>query len=123
MTRIIRDVVNVATLPNLLNETGHTMQRFTGEQVMYQLATTPKGSSFEPHQHHNEQLVFVLEGRIKLDIYDQGDTPRTVELGPGDMVHIPPNVPHGGETLEDARALDAFSPPRTGMMGESENDA
>ncbi|MEM7211979.1 MAG: cupin domain-containing protein, partial [Pseudomonadota bacterium] len=68
-----------------------------------------------------EQLVFVLEGRIRLNIFDQPDGgSRSVEMGVGDMIVLPPNVPHSGETLEDARVLDAFNPPRTTVLGEPE---
>ena len=88
---------------------------------MLQEARTPKGNRFAPHQHHNEQLVLILEGRLRLDIFDQPDGgSRSVELGVGDMILLPPNVPHGGETLEDARILDAFNPPRTTVLGEPE---
>ncbi len=114
-------VTNIDSLPNLLNEPGASMRRFWGTGVMLQEARTPKGNSFEPHQHHNEQLVLVLEGRIRLDIFDQpGGGSRSVELGEGDMIVLPPNVPHGGETLEDCRVLDAFTPPRTTVLGEPE---
>lgn len=121
MTEILDDAVNWADLPDLLGQPGHTMRRFTGADVMLQVATMPKGGSFTPHSHANEQLVMMLEGRLRLDIFDtRTDAPRSVVLGPGDLVRLAPNVPHGGEALEDARILDAFSPPRTTILGEEE---
>lgn len=84
---------------------------------MIQVATMPKGTSFEPHAHANEQIVLMLEGRLRLDV---GTPPEAVELGPDDLLVIPPNVPHGGEALTDCRVLDAFSPPRTTVLGEEE---
>lgn len=117
MTDVVK--TRLADLPNLLDKPGCTMRRFGGEQVMLQEARTPKGDSFAPHSHHNEQLVLILEGRLRLDVGHPGAV-TSYELGPGDCMVIPPNVPHGGETLEDCRILDAFSPPRTTVLGEEE---
>ncbi|MEM7742652.1 MAG: cupin domain-containing protein [Pseudomonadota bacterium] len=104
-------------LPNLVDTPGHVMRRFGGAQVMMQEAIMPAGLTFETHAHHNEQLVLVLEGRVRLFV---GEDARPVELGPGDMLLVPPNLPHGGEALEDCRLIDAFSPPRTTVLGEEE---
>ena len=106
-------------LPNIAPAPGATMRRFGGERVMLQEATMPAGTTFEPHAHHNEQLVLVLEGRVRLDIGEPG-AQRSVELGPGDLLRLPPHLPHGGEALEDCRLIDAFSPPRTTVLGEPE---
>lgn len=111
--------MRLADLPNLVDKPGCTMHRFGGEQAMLQVATMPAGDSFEPHAHHNEQLVLVLEGRIRLDVGPPGAV-TSHELGAGDCLVIPPHVPHGGETLEDCRLIDAFSPPRTTVLGEEE---
>ncbi|MEM9062517.1 MAG: cupin domain-containing protein [Pseudomonadota bacterium] len=111
LTASLSDLENVHPLP------GCTMRRFSGERVMLQEATMPKGAVFAPHSHHNEQLVIVLEGRVRLDV---GDEATPVELGPGDLLRLPPHVPHGGEALEDCRLIDAFSPPRTTVLGEEE---
>ena len=108
---------NLADLPNVHPLDGCTMQRLGGEQAMIQVATMPKGAKFEPHAHMNEQIVLMLEGTLRLDV---GDPAQPVELGPDDMLVIPPNVPHGGEALTDCRVLDAFSPPRTTVLGEEE---
>ncbi len=119
MTDIRSLVSRLDDLPNLLDKPDHTMRRFSGDKVMLQVATSPKGSSFPPHAHPNEQLVLVLEGRLRLDVGHPGAV-TSVELGPGDLMRVPPNLPHGGETLEDCKVLDAFSPPRTAVLGEKE---
>ena len=64
-------------------------------------------------------MVLVLEGRIRLTIGEAGGE-EVHELSAGEMLVIPPNMPHSGETLEDCRLLDAFSPPRTTVLGEEE---
>lgn len=119
MTDLTGLTASLANLPNIHPTPGCTMRRFGGEHVMLQEATMPRGATFAPHVHHNEQLVIVLSGRLRLDVGEDG-TP--VELGPGDMMRLPPHTPHGGEALEDCRILDAFSPPRTTVLDDTEQD-
>lgn len=84
---------------------------------MMQEAVMPAGTTFDAHAHHNEQMVLVLSGRVRLFV---GQDAEPVELGPGDMMRLPPHMVHGGEALEDCRLIDAFSPPRTTVLGEEE---
>ena len=75
---------------------------------MYQMmAQLEAGSRMPEHQHPQEQLVHIIEGRMKLIV--QG-TPH--ELATGDSFYLPSHVPHGVETIEQTRVLDTFSPPR-----------
>lgn len=118
MTDLTGYVTRLDDLPNLVDETpGHTLRRFGGDQVMLQEAVMPQGTRFETHSHHNEQVVIVLSGRVQLYV---GTDAEPVALGPGEMMLLPPNMPHGGEALEDCRLIDAFSPPRTTVLGEEE---
>jgi quercetin dioxygenase-like cupin family protein len=59
------------------------------------------------HSHHNEQVSIMEKGRVKFVI---GGVERV--LGPGEMAHMPPNVPHWVEVLEDAVIVDVFAPCR-----------
>jgi len=114
----------LADLPDLNPEPDSVVRRFSGEGVMLQDAQMRKGTSFAPHSHHNEQLVLILEGRLRLDIADpESGAVQSVVLETGDFMRLPPNLPHGGEALEDCRVLDAFSPPRTTFMGEPEPES
>lgn len=72
---------------------------------------------FEPravapvHQHREEQIGTVLEGTLEFELAGEKRTLRT-----GDVYVIPPDVPHGAATGEEACiTLDAFSPPREGL--------
>ena len=35
-----------------------------------------------------------------------------VDVAAGELLHIPPHVPHSAEALEDTLDVDIFSPPR-----------
>ena len=109
--------VHLDDLPNVHPLAGCTMRRVGGDQAMIQVATMPEGAEFAPHSHANEQIVLMLEGTLKLDV---GEPAEPVELSEGDMLVIPPHVPHGGRALTDCKVLDAFSPPRTTVLGEEE---
>jgi quercetin dioxygenase-like cupin family protein len=52
----------------------------------------------------------VAEGLMRMKLGENGE--QVVDLGPGDVVRIPPNVPHEAEALEDTLDIDVFSPPR-----------
>ena len=79
----------------------------SGERMYQMVAELQAGSRMPAHQHPQEQVVFILEGRMRLIV---NGTPH--ELTPGDSFYLAANVPHGVETIEDTRVLDTFSPPR-----------
>ena len=66
-----------------------------------------KGCLVPVHRHANEQICFVQKGRLRfmLDNKEQ-----IVEAG--QILRIPPNLPHSAEALEDSVAMDVFSPRR-----------
>jgi quercetin dioxygenase-like cupin family protein len=66
-----------------------------------------KGAVVPAHAHANEQVTLLERGRVRFTV---GGEP--IVLEPGDIMHTPPEVPHGVEALEDSLALDLFSPPR-----------
>jgi quercetin dioxygenase-like cupin family protein len=65
------------------------------------------GASFPEHQHPHEQVVNVLEG--ELEIVVGGATHR---MTAGQVLVIPPDVPHSGRAVTDCRVLDVFAPTR-----------
>jgi quercetin dioxygenase-like cupin family protein len=80
----------------------------TSGKTMYQmLARLEAGSKMPEHRHPQEQIVHILEGRMRLIV---DGTPH--ELVTGDSFYLASNVPHGVETIEETRVLDTFSPPR-----------
>jgi unsaturated pyranuronate lyase len=70
------------------------------------------------HAHENEQFVHVIRGRIRFGIGDDaGPDHRQVVLQGGEVLHLPANVPHSAEALEETLVIDIFSPPseKTGI--------
>ena len=87
---------------------GIRRQTAASGKTMYQMtARLDAGSKMPEHQHPQEQIVHILEGRMKLIVNGT-----LHELTAGDSFYLASNVPHGVETIEDTRVLDTFSPPR-----------
>jgi quercetin dioxygenase-like cupin family protein len=66
-----------------------------------------KGSTLPRHSHMHEQTGYLISGSIRLTI---GDMEHRVD--PGDSWCIPENMEHCAEIVEDALAIEVFSPVR-----------
>lgn len=82
----------------------------TGDRVMLAHVYLDKGSVVPKHSHHNEQITYILEGALHFWIGENGE--EEVDVRAGEVLHIPSNVPHKAEALEDTLDVDVFSPPR-----------
>jgi quercetin dioxygenase-like cupin family protein len=79
-------------------------------QLEVVLGTVKKGGGALKHSHPGiEQVCYVLEGRARVEI---GDEP-VGELGPGDAVFFPADVPHVFTTVseEPVKVLVIYAPP------------
>ncbi len=66
-----------------------------------------RGSQVREHSHVHEQVSIVLSGRLRFRVGGE-----EYMVGPGDIVHIPPNTPHSVHALEDSVVIDVYSPVR-----------
>lgn len=82
----------------------------TGDRVMLAHVYLKKGFVVPKHRHDNEQVTYVLDGALKFWIGDDGGQELVVSTG--EVLHIPSNVYHKAEALEDTIDVDVFSPPR-----------
>jgi quercetin dioxygenase-like cupin family protein len=82
-----------------------------GRDVMLARVLLKKGCIVPEHSHPNEQLTFILEGALKFWIDG-----RVIVVGAGEVLTIPPNMPHKAEALEDTVDYDIFHPPRADWM-------
>jgi quercetin dioxygenase-like cupin family protein len=87
---------------------GIKRQTVSSGKSMYQMrATLEAGSSMPAHQHPQEQVVYIVSGRMKLIVDGTAH-----ELTTGDSFYIGSHVSHGVETIEQTEVLDTFCPPR-----------
>jgi quercetin dioxygenase-like cupin family protein len=82
-------------------------QFLVGTDTMLARVLLKKGAHVPLHSHHNEQITYVLEGALKFAI--EG---KEIVVHAGEVLCIPPDVPHEAFALEDTVDLDIFNPPR-----------
>ena len=78
-----------------------------GERTLMTEFVLRRGSVLPAHAHPHEQTGYLVEGRILLSIGTE-----QFDMQPGDSWCIPSGVEHGGEVMEDAVAVEVFSPVR-----------
>ncbi|HEV2494158.1 MAG TPA: cupin domain-containing protein [Terriglobia bacterium] len=82
-------------------------QLIVGEQVMLARIVLRQGCIVPLHQHPNEQISYILEGALKFWV--EG---KEIVVHAGEMLCIPPDMPHKAEAVVDTVDLDIFYPPR-----------
>jgi len=85
-------------------------RRVHGDRMTVARILLRKGFKIDPHAHDEEQIAVVLSGKIRFLVGEPSDQ-REVVVGADELLHLPPNVPHGAEALEETIVLDLFSPP------------
>jgi len=83
----------------------------SGEKITVAQIFLAKDGVVPLHHHENEQISSVVKGAMRFEIEGQ-----EIVLRAGDVLSIPPNVPHRVVALEDSQALDVFSPVRTDWL-------
>jgi len=78
-----------------------------GQRLMVVQVTLEKGVVVPVHRHPHEQITYVIEGQLAMEVGGQ-----TRVLGPGDSLLLPGDVEHGATVIERALVIDTFSPPR-----------
>ncbi len=102
--------VSWESLPKEELKAGLSRRLVTGEKGMLAHVYLDKGVTVPKHSHENEQFSYVLEGALLFRIGD--DESEEVVVRAGEVLHIPSNVPHSAEAMEDTLDLDVFVPPR-----------
>ena len=90
----------------------------TGQQMMLAHVYLKKGAVVPKHQHHNEQLTYILEGALRFWIGDDGA--EVIDVRAGEVLQIPSNVWHKAEALEDTLDVDIFNPPREDWLNKTD---
>src|SRR6516225_2752235 len=83
----------------------------SGDQGMLVWWSIGAGVHVEPHTHENEQIVWMLKGKMEFRL---GSEQRV--CGPGDVVVIPGGAEHEGWFREDTEVIDFFAPPRADFL-------
>ncbi len=82
----------------------------SAERMMITHVYLKKGCVVPKHRHQNEQITYVLDGALRFRLGEEGG--QVVEVRAGEVLCIPPDLPHSAEALEDTLDVDIFDPPR-----------
>ena len=91
-------------------------QLIVGQDVMLARLLLRKGCIVPLHSHTNEQLSMIFSGALQFWI----DGKEIVVRG-GEVLTIPPNMPHKAEALEDTTGIDVFHPPRADWINKTDS--
>lgn len=86
------------------------------DKIMLARVLMKKGAHVPLHHHHNEQVTYILEGALKFAIDG-----KEIVVNAGEVLTIPPNMPHSAEALVDTVDLDIFNPPRADWMNKTDD--
>jgi len=78
-----------------------------GERTLMTEFLLSRGTTLPLHSHPYEQTGYLVAGQLRLTIGE-----REHDVAPGDSWCIPHNIEHGAQCLEDAVAIEVFSPVR-----------
>ena len=84
-----------------------TRQYIVGSNVMLARMVLKKGALVPRHHPIHDQISHVVEGALSFRLEGNEVTVRA-----GEILCIPPHLPHEVVALEDSVALDIFNPPR-----------
>jgi quercetin dioxygenase-like cupin family protein len=90
----------------------------SGDSMMIAHIYLAKGAIVPKHEHVNEQITYVIEGRMRFALGE--DASQHVEVGAGEVLHIPAHLPHSAEALEDTLDVDVFHPVRQDWLDGSD---
>jgi len=87
----------------------------TGTNEMIAQVRLRQGTVVPEHSHVSEQITYILEGALQFWIDNQ-----TLMVRAGEVLVIPPNVPHKAMALEDTLDVDLFSPIRQDWLDRTD---
>jgi quercetin dioxygenase-like cupin family protein len=90
-------------------------QFVVGKEIMVSRLEFKKGAIVPMHSHYNEQVTCILEGALKFWIDG-----KEIIVNAGEVLTIPPHMPHKAEAVTDTIDLDVFCPPRQDWINKTD---
>ena len=90
-------------------------QMVVGQEIMLARVLMKKGCIIPLHSHHNEQITYILEGALKFWVDG-----KEIVVNAGEVLTIPPHMPHKAEAMVDTVDLDVFNPPRADWINKTD---
>ena len=100
-------MIKLDTLPQKEIKEGFKARFVHTENLTLGYWDVEEGAVLPMHSHLHEQITQVLEGEFELTV---GEQTQVYKLG--QIVVIPPHIPHGGKALTECKLFDIFCPVR-----------
>lgn len=94
---------------------GASLRPFAGQHLMVAWVEAREGVVVPPHRHEHEQMVVMLQGRLRMRMGEDW-----FEVGPKEVLFIPSNTEHEAVVVQDATYLDVFHPVRLDLLPPTE---
>jgi quercetin dioxygenase-like cupin family protein len=91
-------------------------QMIVGQDIMVARVLMKKGCIVPEHSHPNEQVTYILEGALRFWIDG-----KQIVVNAGEVLTIPPHMPHKAEALAETVDLDVFTPPRADWLNRTDD--
>lgn len=82
----------------------------TGDHMTVARIYLADGFLVPMHSHVHEQITQIISGRMRFTFGEE--RAEVAEYGPGDVIVIPPNLPHEALSIGDVEEMDMWSPRR-----------
>ena len=105
------DQHNWATIPQEEMNAKTVRQVVHTERMTIARILLRAGAVVGMHHHENEQVTMMESGALRF-VFGGSEAGKEIIVRAGDVLQIPPNVPHMVEALEDSVATDLFAPRR-----------
>lgn len=104
-----------------LERVNERMQRriVTGEKMTIAQIFMKDGFVVPQHSHVNEQITQVISGKMRFRFGIDGQTVR--EIGPGELIVIPANLPHEALMIGDVVEIDMWAPRREDWLNKTDD--
>lgn len=89
-----------------------------GEKLMIARIKFKDGFKVPLHSHVHEQVTQVISGKMRFWFGENKD--EIMDLGPGDVIVIPSNLPHEALMIGDVEEVDTWAPPRQDWLDKSD---
>ncbi|SIQ65236.1 cupin domain-containing protein [Maribacter ulvicola] len=90
---------------------------FHGQKGQMTIFNLEKGAHIPWHQHPNEQITYIMSGKVKIKTIIDGKEEFVIVSG-GEVIVFPENVPHEFWALEKTVDLDVHVPVRQDWLSK-----
>jgi quercetin dioxygenase-like cupin family protein len=111
--------LNWQTVPVEVVNPSMSRQIVLGEKLMIARMQFKDGFRVPLHFHVHEQVTQVISGKMRFWFGENKE--ETMDLGPGDVIVIPSNLPHEALMIGDVEEVDTWAPPRQDWLDGSDS--